>query len=72
MTEMKVTMLLNFPETGGVVTNRNKSTKLKFEADASQFPSAVHLSAFPDLATIEATFVLKEIAGKAVTKKMRP
>jgi hypothetical protein len=66
MQEMKVTMLLTFPETGGVVTNRNKSTKLKFEADASQFPQAVHLSAFPDFAVIEATFVLKEVAGKSV------
>lgn len=71
MTEMKVTMLLTFPENGGVVKNRNHSTKLKFEADASQFPQAMHLSAFPDFAVIEATFVLKEVGGRAVTAKAK-
>ena len=71
MNEMKVTMLLNFPETRGVVTNRDKSSKLTFEVDATQFPSVVHLSAFPDKATIEATFVLKEVEGKAVTKNRK-
>jgi hypothetical protein len=67
MIDMTVKMLVTFPEKGGVVTRRDKSSKLFFEVDASQFSQAVHLMAFPDFSVLEATFVLKEVAGRAVT-----
>lgn len=66
MIDTTVTILLTFAETGGVVQNRDHSTKLKFEASAEQFAQAMRLSAFPDFAVIEATFVLKEVAGRPV------
>ena len=69
MTDMTVKMLVSFPEKGGVDTKRDKSSKLYFEADASQFPQAVHLMAFPDFSIIEATFVLKEVAGRTVVAR---
>jgi hypothetical protein len=69
MTEMTVTMMVTFPEAGGVFPKRDKSSKLRFEADASQFAQAMHLMAFPDFSVIEATFVLKEVAGREVVPR---
>lgn len=69
--DMKVVMLLSFPERRGIVQNRDKSTKITFEAAASEFAAAMHLSAFPDFAVIEATFVLKEVAGTPVATRKK-
>jgi len=68
MIPMEVTLLVSFPEKRGIVQNRDKSGKITLETDASQFAQLVHLMAFPDFSVIEATFVLKEVAGKAVKK----
>jgi len=63
---MKVKLLISFPETGGVTKNRDHSARLKFDVDASQYSQLVLLQSFPDLAMIEATFVLKEVGGVPV------
>ena len=71
MTDMTVKRLISFPVSGAVFPRRDHSGKLRFETDASQFPQLVHLLAFPDLAIIEATFVLKEVAGRAVAVRTK-
>lgn len=64
-------MLLCFPESGGVVKHRDHSAILKFEVPATEFVQTMTVAAFPDLAVIEATFVLKEVAGRAVPSRKR-